>query len=457
MDTANLGLDAAVQQLGKLQNLFQPQGARAGDKAESPGAKPGGPRPPVPAGDTAVFSSEYQSLAVRMEAVRQRIVMQQQNAGGQAGEGGGEDGAAASVAEQLSFSFAAEARYEEIALFQQRTENVAAGLDAPRGQALRATSQSISFRFQMSFEMSAESLRGFAGAAEGAAGAVDSDAAMDKLIGFAQDLLQRSTEMINEAFEAMGGFMKGFEEDFAADFQAMLDKFFQGLTESGFLGGGLDGLQELTGPAGQGGGVQSPYGGVPKGTTVSSLAAELKVQMEFEFAIQRGEVKESDPITLDLDGDGIELTSYSNGAQFDITGSGRAVQTAFVAGGDAFLAMDRNGNGTIDDGTELFGDQRGAANGYEELRKLDDNGDGVIDRKDKAFESLRLWKDNGNGRTERGELRTLGDEGVASLSVGYRNVDEQAAGGNRIAQRSFFTRNDGSQGRTADAILNYLA
>ena len=100
---------------------------------------------------------------------------------------------------------------------------------------------------------------------------------------------------------------------------------------------------------------------------------------------------------VDLDGDGIELTSHTNGAQFDILGNGQTQNTAFVTGGDAFLAVDRNGDGMINSGKELFGDQHGAANGFEELRKLDANGDGVINRLDPSFSKLALFRDNGDG------------------------------------------------------------
>jgi hypothetical protein len=106
---------------------------------------------------------------------------------------------------------------------------------------------------------------------------------------------------------------------------------------------------------------------------------ELKFEMTMEIrtAVESLD-KQQDPIVFDLDGDGIELTDTANGVRFDITGTGKAVQTAWVRGGDALLAWDRNGNGKIDSGLELFGDQRGATNGFEELRKLDTNSDGFI-------------------------------------------------------------------------------
>ena len=105
----------------------------------------------------------------------------------------------------------------------------------------------------------------------------------------------------------------------------------------------------------------------------------------------------------------------------------------------------------------MFGDQNGAANGFEELRRLDTNGDGRINQLDANFNKLLLWRDNGNGITEPGELISLADAGIVEISLGYRNVNQSAAGGNRITQVATFVRADGSRGTAADALLNYLA
>jgi len=159
---------------------------------------------------------------------------------------------------------------------------------------------------------------------------------------------------------------------------------------------------------------------------------------------------------LDLDGDGFEFTDVAGGASFDLLATGRAQRTAFVTGGDAFLAIDRNANGRIDDGAELFGDQRGVANGFEELRKLDSNRDGVIDAADERFDDLRLFRDNGDGRTDPGELARLADYGVSAIDLNYVNREEAASGGNRLAQIASFRFADGRIGRAADALLNLI-
>jgi hypothetical protein len=133
------------------------------------------------------------------------------------------------------------------------------------------------------------------------------------------------------------------------------------------------------------------------------------------------------PLVLDLAGKGIALTDAREGAAFDMDGTG-AFHVAWPKDGAAtpFLVLDRNRNGRIDGVRELFGDNtvgpdgKRAKNGFESLRKYDRNHDGVIDARDAVFARLRLWSDtNHDGKTDRGELRTLTAAGVASLGLDY--------------------------------------
>jgi hypothetical protein len=113
-------------------------------------------------------------------------------------------------------------------------------------------------------------------------------------------------------------------------------------------------------------------------------------------------IKKVDPLVLDLGGEGINLTKAGEGSHFDITADGKTDQTAWVKGNTALLVYDRNGNSRIDDGSELFGDQNGAANGFAELAKYDANSDGVISRLDPIFKALKLYRDlNGDGRIDK--------------------------------------------------------
>ena len=123
------------------------------------------------------------------------------------------------------------------------------------------------------------------------------------------------------------------------------------------------------------------------------------------------------PLVLDMDGDGIELVALSDSqAMFDLDNDNFAQHMGWVAADDALLAIDRNGNGRIDDINEVFGN--GTVDGFTELAALDSNGDGTIDASDARFGDLRLWRDqNGNGRSEADELQGLADGGVRSIAL----------------------------------------
>ena len=160
------------------------------------------------------------------------------------------------------------------------------------------------------------------------------------------------------------------------------------------------------------------------------------------------------PIALDLNGDGIQTTA--NGATrgtFDLQGNGSQVQSGWLSPGDAFLAMDVNGNGKIDGVNELFGGKYG--DGYAKLANLDSNKDGVIDARDPAFAKLQVWQDaDSNHQTDSGELRPLASTGIASLNVGHTDRwDEQS--GNRLGETGQATRSDGSPVSMVDAYFAY--
>lgn len=408
---------------------------RAPGLTRAPGLQRQGANPsPADAGqiagqfEAAVYTSQVQqvSLAAQMQEARARVAAMQ-----------GEDGATqASVdARQLTFDFFAESRVEELAVFRARTAEVTQGLSGQQRATYIEASRQVSARFSMSMTLSGAALNGFAGASEN----IDpGSTGFDALLALAGDALNKADEILNKMFALLDDFTKS-----GLELQDRIDAFLAQLAELGLFGG-------------TGGG--SPLFPASGGTQFTAVGIQLEFKFEFSatVSVQQGMVQEADPIVLDLNGNGIQLTSYRDGARFDIQGSGRAVNTAFVTGGDAFLAIDRNGNGVIDSGRELFGDQNGAANGFEELRKLDTNGDGRINALDRDFDKLLLWRDNGNGITEPGELMTLRDMGIAEISLGYRNVNQVAAGGNRIAQVASFVWDDGRRGLAADAILNFV-
>ncbi len=205
--------------------------------------------------------------------------------------------------------------------------------------------------------------------------------------------------------------------------------------------------------------------GGEQGSTESARAAEsitINVSVEVTQVTEvnvrfEGQQQSQDPIVIDLDEDGVEVSDVKQGVRFDLNGDGIKEQTAFANGGDGVLVLDRNGNGVIDNGKELFGDQNGAANGFAELAKYDDNLDRAIDARDAVFDQLRVWVDgNRDGISQQAELLRLMDVGIQSIGLDYRDSDDRV-NGNLIAQKGYFTRTNGATGIVADAMFNYIA
>jgi hypothetical protein len=184
-----------------------------------------------------------------------------------------------------------------------------------------------------------------------------------------------------------------------------------------------------------------------------------------------GELCFYSPILVDPARDGFRLTDPEHGVRFDLNADGIPELVSWTRAGsdDAWLAMDRNGNGVIDDGSELFGNQTPAypgtrdvttPNGFEALKFLESPaygtsvGDGVLNANDAMFGRLLLWTDrNHNGISEPDELQPVADAGVSAIGTDYklkRRVDRH---GNQFRQKGRILWSDGATKPVFDVWL----
>lgn len=150
------------------------------------------------------------------------------------------------------------------------------------------------------------------------------------------------------------------------------------------------------------------------------------------------------PIIIGLDHANYELTGADDPVRFDLDADGVSERLAWTARGSAqaFLALDRNGNGAIDDGRELFGTYtplasgRNASNGFVALAELDDDADGIIDSGDDVWARLLLWIDaNHDGTSQPNELQHMDGSRVVSLSTTHSWSGRRDQHGNTFRYR----------------------
>lgn len=166
----------------------------------------------------------------------------------------------------------------------------------------------------------------------------------------------------------------------------------------------------------------------------------------------------SDPLVIDLDGDGVELLSLDeNSVYFDITGDGNYEHVGWVAPDDGLLVRDLNGNGVIDDIGELYGND--TQTGFDALSE-DEVANGtavnnIVDAADNPlFDELQIWQDtNSDGLSQVGELHSLADFGINELSLQGILDDNRWVEGNRIIEVSSFGRTDGTTGEVAEVLF----
>jgi hypothetical protein len=165
---------------------------------------------------------------------------------------------------------------------------------------------------------------------------------------------------------------------------------------------------------------------------------------------------------LDLDGNGVDLTPVdASTVRFDMDGDGAADPTGWIGAGDAFLALDRNGDGLIASGDEISftQDLPGAQSDLEGLAAYDTNENGYFDVGDARYADFRVWQDkNQDGVSQADELSALGDQSIRAINLTRTLTGAVASedGSNTVLATSEFVRTDGTTGGVGDVTLAYV-
>lgn len=176
------------------------------------------------------------------------------------------------------------------------------------------------------------------------------------------------------------------------------------------------------------------------------FSASLSMSREFYSAanISATNAPKKDPLVINFDGNAAELST--NTFQFDIDANGSLDQIALLKSNSGLLALDKNADGVINDGSELFGAQSG--DGFQELAAYDDDGNQFIDAGDAIYDKLRIWQRHADGSQQ---LLALGDKNIGALFLGHlttpfqlKNGDNQSLG--EVASSSIYLTEQGSVG-----------
>lgn len=190
--------------------------------------------------------------------------------------------------------------------------------------------------------------------------------------------------------------------------------------------------------------------GVVRTSDGREIRFQLSLQMSREFfqetnvSVRAGDGVKKDPLVINFSGTAAQLTDTK--FAFDLNSDGKTEQVSFVAPGSGFLALDKNGNGTIDNGSELFGTQSG--NGFTDLSAYDSDKNGWIDENDAVYSKLRVWSKDASGKDQ---LSTLAQRNVGALYLGnvttpfdLKNTANDLQG--QVRSSGVYLNEDGSAG-----------
>lgn len=196
--------------------------------------------------------------------------------------------------------------------------------------------------------------------------------------------------------------------------------------------------------------------GMVRTTDGREIGFQLELNMSREFAehhglsIRAGDAALVDPLVLNFGGRAAELSDFR--FEFDLDGDGQEDEMPGLAPGSGYLALDRDGNGVVDNGGELFGPRTGS--GFGELAAYDQDGNGWIDEGDAIFERLSLWEVDAQG----GRMSPLSDRGVGAIFLGNLEApfdlkDEANTLEGRITRHGLFLEEDGTAGTVQELDL----
>ncbi|WP_235525399.1 C97 family peptidase [Photorhabdus heterorhabditis] len=182
--------------------------------------------------------------------------------------------------------------------------------------------------------------------------------------------------------------------------------------------------------------IQPLHGLTPDGVIHLLDLDPNQVKEIIEQHIDEFENKET-PLVIDLTGDGITTILENGNLFFDHDNNGIIESSGWIESSSAFLVWDKNKDGKINNGSELFGNNsilkngNKADNGFTALADLDDNGDGIFDQNDSLWHSLELWIDaNRDAITDSGELHKLSESGISSINLAYKEDGFKDVNGN---------------------------